>query len=291
MGSIQYIIDQTGWVDSGSVYLTYSEGFLSGGLSEAPSGELETFKPEEVENWELGFKLDMADRSLRINGALFYSDYKNRQLTSIVINPATGSVAGATINAEKSTIAGLELETTWLATANLEFTLNATFNDGDIDDFDDEQLTLAAAGSAVPEGCIRADLTFVLVDSCPNDRSNENLPRLPEETYYLAAQYTVQSEWGTFVPRIQGSLKKDIDYCFDSASCDTGLWLQDEQYDLSARVSWMSNDGKWLGAIYGSNLTDEDHIIGGTALVESAGVGGVVAAAPRMYGAELKYSF
>jgi iron complex outermembrane receptor protein len=69
------------------------------------------------------------------------------------------------------------------------------------------------------------------------------------------------------------------------------LWLEDEQFDLSARVTWLSNDGKWVGAIYGNNLTDENHIIGGTALVESAGVGGYAVAPPRMYGAELKYSF
>jgi iron complex outermembrane receptor protein len=291
MGSIQYLIDESGWLDGGSVYLTYAEGFLSGGVSEAPSGELETFEPEEVENWELGFKLDMANRRLRVNGALFYSDYKNRQLTSIVINPSTGSVAGATINAKSSSITGLELETTWLATPQLELTFNATFNDGDIDEFIDDQLTLADPSMPVAEGCIRADLTFVQVDSCPNDRSNENLPRLPEQTYFLAAQYTISSDYGVFIPRIQGTLKKDVDYCFDSTSCDTGLWLEDEQVDIGARVTWISTDGKWMGALYGSNLTDEDYLIGGSALVESAGVGGFVSTAPRMYGAELKYSF
>jgi iron complex outermembrane receptor protein len=291
MASIQYLIDEWRWINTGSVYLTYSQGFLSGGLSEAPSGKLETFEPEEVENWELGFKLDMFDRRVRVNGALFYSDYTDRQLTTIVVNPVTNSPAGATINADSSSIAGLELETTWLATANLEVSFNATFNDGDIDKYEDSQITIADPAVAPAEGCVRTDLSLIMVDQCPNDRSNENLPRLPEETYFLALQYTLQSEWGTFIPRIQGSLKKDVDYCFDSLSCDTGLWLEDEQYDLSARVTWLSSDGKWMGAIWGSNLTDEDHLVGGTALVESAGVGGTAAAAPLMYGADLKYSF
>ncbi|MCZ6831193.1 MAG: TonB-dependent receptor, partial [Gammaproteobacteria bacterium] len=291
MASIQYLIDEWNWIDTGSVYLTYSEGFLSGGLSEAPTGELETFEPEEVENWELGFKLDMLDRRLRVNGALFYADYTNRQLTTIVVNLATNSPAGATINAKSSTIAGFELETTWLATANLEISFNATFNDGDIDKFEDTQILIADPLVAPEAGCTRVNLSLIQVDQCPKDRSNENLPRLPEETYYLAAQYSWQSDWGTFMPRIQGSLKKDIDYCFDSLSCDTGLWLEDEQFDLSARVTWLSNDGNWVGAIYGTNLTDENYLVGGTALVESAGVGGYSVAAPRMYGAELKYSF
>ncbi|MCZ6831255.1 MAG: hypothetical protein O7F73_17025, partial [Gammaproteobacteria bacterium] len=96
---------------------------------------------------------------------------------------------------------------------------------------------------------------------------------------------------GVFIPRLQASYKKDIDYCFDHTSCLTGLWLEDEQFDLSARVTWISNDGNWIGAIYGSNLTEEDYLVGGTALLESAGVGGVAYNAPRMYGAELRYSF
>jgi len=291
MGSIQYLITDWDWVDHGSIYLTYSEGFLSGGLSEAPSDEFDIYQPEEVENWELGFKLDLLDRRLRVNGAFYYSEYTNRQLTTLVVNLQTNSPAGATINAKESTIAGFELETTWLATDNLELTANVTFNDGDIDEFTDLQVLATDPNIPAADGCDRVDLTFVVIDQCQNDRSNENLPRLPEATYFLAAQYYMQTDFGMVIPRIQASLKEDIDYCFDATSCDTGLWLEDEQFDLSARITWISKDEKWVGAVYGRNLTDEDYMIGGTALLESAGVGGFVAVAPRMYGAELKYSF
>ncbi|WP_279245967.1 TonB-dependent receptor [Candidatus Litorirhabdus singularis] len=291
MGSLQYLITDWSWVDTGSIYLTYSEGFLSGGLSEAPSGELETFEPEEVANYELGIKLDLLDRRLRLNAAMFYADYTNRQLTTLVINTTTNSPAGATINAAKSTISGIEIETIWLATENLELFFNATFNDGDIDEFEDVQLLYAEAGDPISDGCDRINLALVLVDECNVDRSNENLPRLPEETYFLAAQYTFNTGIGAIIPRLQASLKKNVDYCFDSTSCVTELWLEDEQFDVSGRVTWISNDGKWIGSLYGTNLTDEDYVVGGTALLESAGVGGYAANAPRMYGAELKWSF
>jgi iron complex outermembrane receptor protein len=291
MASIQYLIDGNSFVDRGSVYLTYSEGFLSGGLSEGPTDDLVQFKPEKVENWELGFKLDLLDRRLRVNGAFFYADYTDRQLTALVINLETNSPAPDTINAEESTIKGFELETTYLATENLTLTFNMTLNDGNIETFSDTQLTLADTTVDPRGGCLRVDLSIEIVDSCPNDRSGENLPRLPEETYLIAAQYNWQTSAGVFLPRIQASWKFDIEYCFDATSCNTGLWLEEEQFDLGARVTWISNDEKWVGAIYGSNLTDEDHIVGGTALVESSGVGGVAAATPRMYGAELKYVF
>ena len=291
MGSVQYLIDGRGVVDTGSVYLTYSEGFLSGGLSEGPTGQLEEFKPEEVENWELGFKLDLFASTLRINAALFHADYTNRPLTTLAINPETNSPAPATINARKSTIQGLELETTWLPTERLLLTLNLTVNDGDIDEFMDTLIAIADVSRPPAAGCTRSDLTFLQVDSCPNDRSNENLPRLPEHTLFFAADYTLDTPLGKVIPRVQLSYKSDIDFCFDSASCRSGLWLEDEQFDLSARLTWISRDEKWIGALYGTNLTDEVYIIGASPLVESEGVGGFANALPRMYGVELQYQF
>ena len=291
VASVQYLINDIDGIDAGTIYLTYSEGFLSGGLSEAPGGTLENFEPEEVENWELGFKLDLLDSSLRVNGAFYYSDYKNRQLTSLVIDPTTNSPSPATVNAAKSTIQGFELETLWYPTERLQLMFNMTLNDGDIDEFIDNQVTLADTAVPPAPGCQRADLTFIQVDSCPNDRSNENLPRLPEQTYYVAAEYAFDTPIGQVLPRVQFSYKSDVDYCFDSASCRSGLWLEDEQRDLSARITWLSKDDKWVGALYGNNLTDEDYIVGGTALVESQGVGGFAAATPRTYGVELRYTF
>ena len=144
---------------------------------------------------------------------------------------------------------------------------------------------------AVAPTCTRTDLFILEIDTCPNDRSDENLPRLPEETYLVAARYVWTSAVGIIMPRVQASWKFDIDYCFDSASCRSGRWLEDKQFDLSARVTWISLDQRWEGALFGSNLTDEDYIVGASALVESEGVGGFAAATPRMYGAELKYLF
>jgi iron complex outermembrane receptor protein len=291
MASLQYLLGSGDWIDQGSVYLTYSEGFLSGGLSEAPGGFIETFEPEEVDNWELGIKMDLLDRRLRINAAVFNADYTNRQLTTVVIDPEILSPAPATLNAKESTITGIELEATWLPVDNLQLQFNATFNDGDIDEFDDVLLTVAEAGEPVPEGCEQFDLVLLQVDSCPSDRSGENLPRLAEATYFLSAQYLFNTSVGMIIPRVQASLKEDVEYCFDASSCNSGLWLEDEQFQLSARVTWVSTDGNWTGAIYGTNLTDEEYIVGGTAIVDSAGVGGWNSAAPLMYGAELKYSF
>ena len=107
----------------------------------------------------------------------------------------------------------------------------------------------------------------------------------------LAAQFTFPTPIGILLPRVQASLKKELDFCLDAASCNSVLWVEDKQFELSARITWISNDEKWTGAIYGTNLTDEEYFVGGVALVESSGVGGFAVAPPRMYGAELQYHF
>ena len=107
----------------------------------------------------------------------------------------------------------------------------------------------------------------------------------------MAAEYTFDTAIGKLLPRVQYSYKSDVDYCFDASSCESGLWLEGRQRDLSARLTWLSNDEKWMGALYGNNLTDENYIVGGTALVDSQGVGGYASAAPTTYGIELQYRY
>lgn len=314
MASIQYLFDGDGFINSGSAYFTLSKGFLSGGLSEAPRASpdadgdgftddtdgdgipngapFDVFVPEEVTNYELGLKLDAWDNRLRMNAALFYSDYDNRQLTTIVINPVTNSPAGATFNAKSSSISGLELETTILPVGQLEITLNASFYDGKIKEYEDTRLSLVdvpagqdcvadGIGVAVGPGCVLSEVI---------DRSDEELARLPERTFYFGAQYRFEGAYGTIIPRIQFSKKYNVERCFERGSCESGLWNNDET-DVSARISWLSANDRINFAIYGINLTDERDIIGGQPLVDSYGFGGVTFSPPRMYGAELQLNF
>ena len=294
--SLSYQMEDVGFIETGNAYLTWSKGFRSGGLSEAPSADLEEFDPEEVDSIELGFKFDAFERRLRVNAALFYLQYDDRQLTTIVVSPE-GRIAGATVNAKESSVTGFELESTVLPVDNLELTFNATWYDGEIGEWEDVQLGLnestAGGGVFVPSGpgCV-ASATSVAgvgtVESCIIDRSDENLPRLPDRTFLVAAQYFLGTAVGTFVPRIEYSKKYEIESCFDRLSCVSGDFLSDHE-DLSARLSWLSVNERWSVSAYVNNITDEDFVIGGQPLYDSWGFGGYVYAPPRMYGAELTY--
>ena len=114
------------WNDGLMTYLTYSEGFKGGGFTQRifpPEANLPDFAPEFVKSYEIGFKFDGWDNRLRLNGALFFTDYTDMQL--LVADPTR--VGPFVTNAGDSEIKGVELELQlvpsegWLITASLGY--------------------------------------------------------------------------------------------------------------------------------------------------------------------------
>ena len=103
--------------DEFMAYLTYSQGFKSGGFTQSvfppiipaagqdPAEVIPSFEPETVEVFEAGFKSDFFNRTLRLNGAVFRTSYDNVQITVQNV-----SVAPIILNAAQARIWGAELE-------------------------------------------------------------------------------------------------------------------------------------------------------------------------------------
>tara|TARA_B110000503_G_scaffold6881_1_gene9333 strand:+ start:896 stop:3436 length:2541 start_codon:yes stop_codon:yes gene_type:complete len=292
MFSIQRTFDSMGFMDFGNAYFTVANGFLSGGLTDTVdtvTGLMGEYDPEEVWNYEVGFKMDAWDRKLRLNTALFYTDYKDRQLTTIRISPE-GRIAGALINAESSYISGIEFEAVVLPIENLQITANMTFNESDIKTYDDERITAPISGEPAPAECETISVGGNPIINCPIDRSDEGLPRLPDSVFYLAAQYTFETDYGTVVPLLSWSYRTNLDNCFDSSSCISGLYKVDQE-DITARLTWNSPDMVWRVTAYGNNLTDDRYITGGTPLVDVTATAGTIYNQPRTYGLEAAYTW
>ena len=98
-------------------YATYSEGFRPGllnrpGGAQGPGGftvpfELET---DDVQNYELGWKTELFDRQLRLNGSAFYVDVSDLQTT--IFDPGITNLFFAD-NAANAEIKGVEAEFTY----------------------------------------------------------------------------------------------------------------------------------------------------------------------------------
>jgi iron complex outermembrane receptor protein len=220
---------------------------------------------------------------------VFYTDYQDRQLTTVRISPE-GRIAGALINAESSYISGIEFEAVVLPVENLQLTANVTFNESDIEKYEDERITSYNASDPVPAGCSTIVVGGNTLLNCPIDRSDENLPRLPDSVFYLAAQYTFETEYGSIVPMLSWSYRTNLDNCFDSSSCISGIYKVDQE-DVAARLTWNSPDMAWRVTAFGNNLTDDRYVTGGTPLVDVTATAGTIYNQPRTYGVEAAYTW
>lgn len=90
--------------------------------------------PEESRNWELGFKLDLLERALTLNGALFHTSYNDLQVSTVALDVA-GSEVFRSSNAASATIDGLELELNWATSLNGQLSGHVSFLDARYDEF------------------------------------------------------------------------------------------------------------------------------------------------------------
>ncbi len=97
------------WNDDLMTYVSYSEGFKGGGFTQRifpPEASLPDFGPEFVKSYEAGFKFDGWGDRLRLNGAVFFTDYTDIQL--LVADPTR--VGPFVTNAGDAEMKGFELE-------------------------------------------------------------------------------------------------------------------------------------------------------------------------------------
>jgi len=61
---------------------TISRGFKSGGVQPGTPLTTQSYAPETLWNYEVGFKGEFLDRRLQVNSSIFYMDWKNLQTES-----------------------------------------------------------------------------------------------------------------------------------------------------------------------------------------------------------------
>jgi iron complex outermembrane receptor protein len=110
------------------IYATYAVGFRSGVFNGA---DFPIARSEELTNYELGFKSQWLDRSLIVNGALFYSDVENLQFTYIDFVRR----ANVTSNIDKVSIKGAELELAYDITGDFRVFSNVGYAQSEIETF------------------------------------------------------------------------------------------------------------------------------------------------------------
>jgi len=141
------------------IYGTYSEGFKSGGFNQRvfpPLPEAPGFDPESVDSLEFGFKIGAFANRLRLNGAIFFTDYDDLQVTVF------REVAPVTSNAAQAEIDGFELELVAAPLPGLTLEASVGYTDADFTEVDPRatQITLDKDFERVPEWTANAALAY-----------------------------------------------------------------------------------------------------------------------------------
>jgi outer membrane receptor protein involved in Fe transport len=111
------------------LYATVSKGYKNGlfiTTGATFAAQLAPATQESVVAYEAGFKFGLLGRSLQLNGAAFYYDYKDKQIRGRVIDPVLGGL-NRLINIPESRIAGAELQLIWEPTEGLVLNTGATY--------------------------------------------------------------------------------------------------------------------------------------------------------------------
>lgn len=210
------------------VYASISTGFRSGTF--APSNVLpasQVIDPENNLSYETGIKTDWFDKRLRINAALFLSQYEDMQVSSIVNNK------GMLTNAAESTLKGVEIEV--LAKPLPALTLN--FSGGYLDAKYDDYMGLNSFGQAV-------------------DNSGNQMPFVPEISMNMGGQYVFDlKKFGFITVRGDASFRDKTYY----SPANEEYLSQDELWLFKAFARYEPSDARWSLELYGKNLTDEEY--------------------------------
>jgi iron complex outermembrane receptor protein len=115
-----------------NVYAKYTTGYRAGGAS-SRSLNYRSFGPEEVKSYEIGSKLELFNRAVRFNTALYMMDRTNSQVDfNFFIPQPNGTVRNTleTVNAEGTTkIRGIEADLTVQPIEGLSSTLSYAYTD------------------------------------------------------------------------------------------------------------------------------------------------------------------
>jgi len=258
-----------------SVYTRISNGFRAQsiqGRDIAFEGMPSVAEAETIVSYEAGFKSDLFNNTIRLNGAVFHYTVDDIQLTAVGGN---GNSIGLT-NAGKGVGTGFELDSEFRVNENLLITAGFSYNKTELQD---ESLLIGVCGSGqcTPTDPLSSDGSAAYVDGNP-------FPNAPETILTLTGRYA-------FPMGDSGEVFVYSDYAYQGETSlyiyQTEEYVTDGQFELGLRVGYFNYDLDLEVALFGRNITDEDNLKAGIDFNNNTGV----VNEPAVWGIEFKKSF
>ena len=244
-------------------YVNISKGYKAGEFGNINASSTVSYVParqESILDYEGGFKAQLLDRKLSINGSIFYMDYRNKQLRSKLID-ATFGVLDAIINIPKSHLEGGEIEINAAPVHGLTLGFTADYIKSKIDRY-----------SGVNAGGVAADFKGSTVPFTPKWQIGGNVRY---ETSLSSDLKLFASPQLTYRSSTFAIVGETPDYKIDS------YLLLDAQIGIESSAGWKA-------FLWGKNITNKYYwtnvVAGQDTIVRYAG-------RPATYGVTFGYKF
>ena len=207
---------------------------------------------ENITSYEVGFKTELADRRVRLNGAAYYYTVSDPQFTAV---GGAGNLVQL-INANKGEAYGFEFDGAFQVSPQFLVTLGFAYNNTEIQDATLEvgacrQCTITDPFRSVnnPDGSVSR---FARINGNP-------FPNAPEWSGDLTARYGIPvgdsdeffifTDW-TFLGETNFLL-------YESREFNAGSRIEG-----GLRIGYSGNNGEWELAAFARNITNEDNVLG-----------------------------
>jgi iron complex outermembrane receptor protein len=252
-------------------YASFSTGFKSGSYNATTPSNL-PFSPEKIGAAEVGLKMELLDRTLRINPAIYYYKYTDIQVG--VYNATTELVT----NAAAAEIYGADLDAQWRATEDLTVNAGASYIHDRFVDFPNAPYTYPTPG------CVFNPPPQDAADICQASADGKNLPNTPDYTAYIGADWSHAFAIG----------KIDVDTnLYHSAGwyglVDNNPLVGQNAYNLlNMRISWTPPGSSWKVSVWGKNMLGQE--IKNSAIISGGGAAYTVMP-PATFGGSVEVKF
>ncbi|MEH6567776.1 MAG: TonB-dependent receptor [Halioglobus sp.] len=262
--------------DDTMVYLSYTEGYKSGGFNasgdtanpDGTPGKGTEFEDEQAEAWELGVKTSFMDNRGRFSTTFFRTEIEDLQVTSF---QGTNYIVS---NAASLISQGVELETQFALTQEWEIGGALAYLDSEYDKYPDAPCTIYQVAEVGPD--------------CVQDLSGERGNNAPEWSAMVYASYE-KALGNNLLFRFNTDASYKDEYFIDGDLDQNAL--QDSYVKVNARLGLASANNSWEVAVYGRNLTDETTYSAAVDSPLSAGIYGHRIEEPLIIGLQGRYNF
>ena len=213
-------------------YASFNRGFKSGGFNILTPDEAD-YKPETLDAYEVGFKMELFDRKLRINPAFFYYRYDNLQLPFFT---ASGQVGLA--NGPSAKLYGADLDFEIAPTANFRIFGGASFIHDRFGTYTDAVVSTPLGGGAYLQSL--------------GDATGNQLPFTAKFSGNVGVEYNIPTSAGKFT--FSGNYAYNDGYFLEvDNKARQGHFDQ-----LSGSIGWSADESRLLISVWGKNLTNSE---------------------------------